>query len=59
MTLRGYGRMLDVDLASGKIEKKDIDAGFARKYLGGAGFGSKILYDEVGPGMSPAKPRKT
>jgi aldehyde:ferredoxin oxidoreductase len=56
MVSQGYGKILDVDLSSGKIEKKDIEAEFARKYLGGVGFGCKILYDEVGPAVDPLSP---
>jgi aldehyde:ferredoxin oxidoreductase len=56
MVSQGYGKILDVDLSSGKIEKQDIEAEFARKYLGGVGFGCKILYDEVGPAVDPLSP---
>ena len=56
MTIFGYGRILEIDLSSGKIVKKDIEADFARKYIGGMGFGCKILFDEVGPDVEPLGP---
>ncbi len=56
MTLHGYGKILDVDLASGTIEQKEIEPEFARKYIGGVGFGSKFLFDEVGPDVDPLSP---
>lgn len=46
----GYaGRILRVDLTTGRIEKEDLDEGFAKRFLGGKGFGTKILYDEFSP----------
>lgn len=52
----GYGKILDIDLASRKIIKKEIDPEFARKYIGGVGFGCRILYDEVGHDVDPLGP---
>ena len=56
MTLYGYGKILDVDLAAGRIEKQDVNPEFARKYIGGMGFSCKILFDEVGPDVDPLGP---
>jgi len=43
------GTILDIDLTAGTIEKKPLDLKFARAYLGGRGFNSRILYDEFDP----------
>ncbi|MDP2718368.1 MAG: aldehyde ferredoxin oxidoreductase family protein [Dehalococcoidia bacterium] len=43
------GSVLEIDLSSGKIIKNSLDVSFARKWLGGEGFGSKYLWDHVGP----------
>lgn len=43
------GNILEVDLTSGKITKKPLEADYARRWLGGEGFGAKMLWDEVGP----------
>lgn len=52
----GYGRILDVNLSTGEIARRPIDARFAQEYIGGMGFGCKILYDEVGPEIDPLGP---
>ena len=56
MPIYGYGRILDVDLSTGKIVKQDIDPQFAREFIGGMGFSCKILYDEVGTDVEPFSP---
>ncbi len=54
--MANQGKILDVDLSSGKITKKDIEPEFARKYIGGQGYSNRILYDEVGPEVDPLGP---
>jgi aldehyde:ferredoxin oxidoreductase len=56
MDIHGYGRILDVDLDSGKTTEKEVDAEFGRKYVGGRGFGHRILYDHVGPEVDSFSP---
>ncbi|MDP2718343.1 MAG: aldehyde ferredoxin oxidoreductase family protein [Dehalococcoidia bacterium] len=43
------GTLLEIDLTENKVTKKSLDPEFARKWIGGEGFGAKILWDEVGP----------
>ena len=50
------GTILRVDLSSGNITREPLDPEFARTYAGGRGFGARILYDEVGPGVDPLGP---
>ncbi|MBI5967977.1 MAG: aldehyde ferredoxin oxidoreductase family protein [Deltaproteobacteria bacterium] len=50
------GKILRVDLSTGKVEKKDLDLDFAHKYIGGRGFGSRFLYNEVPPEVAPFDP---
>ena len=57
MTLYGYGKILDVDLTTRRIEKRDLDARFAEEFIGGMGFGSRMLYDEVGTEVDPLGPK--
>ncbi len=46
----GYaGKLLRVNLSTGKIWTQPWSPEAMREYLGGAGLGAKILYDEVGP----------
>jgi len=55
--IRGYaGKILRVDLTKGKVEKEKLDDSFAKAFLGGKGFGGKILYDEVPPRTDPLSP---
>ncbi|MFX1464867.1 MAG: aldehyde ferredoxin oxidoreductase family protein [Promethearchaeota archaeon] len=54
---RGYmGKEAWINLSTGKIEIKDIDYDFAKKWLGGRGAGVKILYDNLKPGTDPLSP---
>jgi aldehyde:ferredoxin oxidoreductase len=44
----GYaGRILTIDLTSGHVEAKPLDMEFAREYIGGLGFGTKIYLDLI------------
>ena len=44
----GYaGQILYIDLSSGNIEKKPLDMQFARKHIGGLGFGTQIYLDLI------------
>jgi len=50
----GYaGVILRVDLSTKKLVKKKLDRELAYNFLGGSGFGTKILWDEVGPAVEP------
>ncbi len=52
----GYGKILEVNLSTGEIGRRAMEADLAREYIGGMGFGCKILYDEVGPEVDPLGP---
>jgi aldehyde:ferredoxin oxidoreductase len=53
----GYtGKILRVDLTNKEYRVDDTTEEFARTYIGGAGFGMKILYDEVPAGTDPLGP---
>ena len=44
----GYFRKhLYVDLSAGRAERLDLDANFCRKYIGGRGFGAKLVWDNL------------
>ena len=46
----GYtGKLLRVNLTTGKIWTQPWTPEEMRTYVGGVGIGAKILYDEVGP----------
>ncbi len=54
---RGYnGRILKVDLSSGKIVTQTPEPGFYRTYLGGSLLGTYFLLKETSPGIDPLSP---
>ena len=54
---KGYtGKILRVDLSSGKIHVEELQEGFARLFLGGLGFAAKILWDETSEKTDPLSP---
>jgi aldehyde:ferredoxin oxidoreductase len=55
--LYGYaGNQLRISLNTGEAKTEQIDPGVLRKYLGGAGYGARVLYDELSPGIDPLSP---
>lgn len=57
MSTKGYyGRMLEVNLSTGKIAKTKIPDSDIQNFLGGRGLGAKILYDRLKPGTDPLSP---
>jgi len=55
--MSGYWKkILEVDLTNGEIKIKELSDDFLRKYIGGAGFTTKIIYDEIEPGTDPLGP---
>ncbi len=51
-----YGKLLEVNLSTGKIEKTRIPDSDIQNFLGGRGLGAKILYDRLKPGTDPLSP---
>ncbi|HVI40029.1 MAG TPA: aldehyde ferredoxin oxidoreductase family protein [Anaerovoracaceae bacterium] len=55
--LYGYnGKMLFVDLTSGKIEEKELTKELTENFIGGYGIGAKVLYDMMPAGTDPLGP---
>ncbi|MEK6712489.1 MAG: aldehyde ferredoxin oxidoreductase family protein [Nitrospinota bacterium] len=53
----GYqGKILHIDLAARTTRVEEFGAGFARHYIGGNGFGARLLFDLLRPGMDPLSP---
>src|SRR5258705_7133874 len=50
------GRMLHIDLSSGRSMYHDLEASRLRKYLGGIGIGTSLLYDYAPAGVDPFSP---
>lgn len=47
------GRLLRVDLSSGRIQMEEIPECLRRDFVGGRGLGIKYLYDELPPRVEP------
>jgi len=47
------GKVLDIDLTSGKTHSYPLDMAMARLFLGGRGLGTRLLWDLVGPEVDP------
>ncbi|WP_409228500.1 aldehyde ferredoxin oxidoreductase family protein [Gudongella sp. SC589] len=55
--LYGYaGKMLFVNLTDGSIEEKELSKELAEYFVGGYGFGAKILYEMMPAGVDPLGP---
>ena len=55
--MAGYmGKILYVDLSSGKIKEENHDEKFYRDFLGGYGIGARILYRRQKGGIDPLSP---
>jgi aldehyde:ferredoxin oxidoreductase len=51
-----FGRVLHVDVSSGRSAYHDVAESHLRKYLGGIGFGTTLLYDYCPAGVDPLSP---
>jgi len=51
-----WGRILRVDLSKERIRTEKVKEVFCRKFLGGVGVASKIIFDEVVPSVEPLDP---
>ncbi len=56
MALGYMGKLIRAKLSEGKVEIEDLNMDDARDFIGGAGLGTKIVYDEVPPDADPLGP---
>jgi len=53
----GYaGRILNIDLSTGKTETEPLKEEIAKKYIGGIGLGMRLLLEHSKPGIDPFSP---
>ncbi len=50
------GKLLRVDLTSGAVTSQELGSDEIKRFVGGRGLASKILYDEVPPEVDPLDP---
>ncbi len=54
---RGYmGKLLNVNLTTGKIEVEPLDEKLCRQYIGGYGLAARLLYERIPVGADPLGP---
>ncbi len=51
------GKILRVNLSDRKISVENLDFDIARKYSGGTGYATKLLWDELAAGVDPLCPQ--
>ena len=52
--LFGYsGKLLRVSLSKGEVSTEETQPAMLREFLGGVGYGAKLLYDEIPVGIEP------
>jgi len=55
--LFGYaGRVLRIDLSTGKTKVSPLSVEYAKKYIGGIGLGMRLLLENSKPGIDPFSP---
>ncbi|MBA7504293.1 putative oxidoreductase YdhV [subsurface metagenome] len=60
MAKGGYtGKILEVNLTSGKISQTSVDDETLRKFIGGSGLAAKLFLDRVSPQVEPLSPQNT
>mgnify|MGYP002684789970 CR=1 FL=1 len=47
------GKIFRVHLSSGKMTVEELREDWAEKFIGGRGYGTKIMDDEVDPAIDP------
>ena len=53
----GYaGRLLHIDLTKNIVKKIRLKKSFIKEYIGGKGFGARLMYDMVPPRIDPLSP---
>ena len=53
----GYtGRLAWVDLSKEEVEVKDVEPSWALKYVGGRGWGARMVWEHVPPDVDPLSP---
>jgi len=57
MEYYGYaGRILYIDLTTGESRTEPLDMEMAKKFIGGSGIGTRLMFDLLKPGTNPLSP---
>ena len=50
------GRILRINLTTSKVTREPLAGGLIKQCLGGKGIGTRLLFDELNPGIDPLGP---
>ncbi len=53
MAIKGYGKQLRIFLNNKETRVEELDEKIMRDFLGGVGYGARVLYDELEKGIDP------
>ncbi len=53
------GKLLEIDLSSGRVETLDLDSRIQRDFVGGAGLAARLFLDRVPPDTDPLGEKNT
>lgn len=53
MSYGWWGKILRIDLSEGKITREEVSEKIYEKFIGGAGIGAKIIYEELNQNLDP------
>jgi aldehyde:ferredoxin oxidoreductase len=51
-----FGKQLRISLDTREASMEELDSEVLKKYLGGVGYGARVLYDEIEKGIDPLSP---
>jgi aldehyde:ferredoxin oxidoreductase len=51
-----FGKQLRISLDTQETRVEEINSAVLKKYLGGVGYGARVLYDEIKKGIDPLSP---
>jgi len=54
--MNAFGSVLRINLTTGSISREQVNEKTAKEFVGGRGYGTKILYDELPKGTDPLSP---
>ena len=46
-------RILRVNLTNGDVKTEELNEEWTKKYIGGRGYGTRIIYEEINPKVEP------
>jgi aldehyde:ferredoxin oxidoreductase len=51
-----FGSILRINLTTGSVKKEEPNERLMKEFIGGRGYATKMLYDELAKGTDPLSP---